>query len=312
MVVVIALVLVTVGTVLFHFLAPTIGWWWTPIASNWGYIDDTIIVTFWVTGVVFVAVLGFMAYCVFRFRYQKGRRAAYRPENNKLELWLTGLTALGVVVMLTPGLFVWNQFVTVPEDADEFEVMAQQWQWSYRFPGKDGVLGTTSAQYIDDDNPFGVNPNDAHGQDDVLIDDPELHLPLDRPVKVLLRSIDVLHDFYVPQFRAKMDMVPGTVTYFWFTPVRTGTFDVLCFELCGLGHHDMRGTVVVEAERDFEAWLAEQSTFAQSVARAGNGADNVLNLVSREAAAAAVEKAAARVRLDPTVSHEIEVERVFR
>lgn len=294
MVVVIALVLVTVGTVLFHFLAPAIGWWWTPIASNWGYIDDTIIITFWVTGAVFVAVLGFTAYCVFRFRYQKGRRSAYQPENNKLELWLTGLTALGVVVMLTPGLFVWNQFVTVPEDADEFEVMAQQWQWSYRFPGKDGVLGTTSARYIDDDNPFGINPNDADGQDDILIDDPELHLPLDRPVKVLLRSIDVLHDFYVPQFRAKMDMVPGTVTYFWFTPIRTGTFDVLCFELCGVGHYAMRGTVVVEAESDFKAWLGEQSTFAQSLARTEPDTDNVLNLVSREVEAASVEKKSAQ------------------
>jgi cytochrome c oxidase subunit 2 len=295
MVVVIALLLITAGTVLFHFLSP---WWWTPIASNWGYIDDTIIITFWVTGVVFVAVLLFVAYCVFRFRYQKGKRAAYQPENNKLELWLTGLTALGVVVMLTPGLFVWNQFVTVPEDAAEFEVMAQQWQWSYRFPGKDGVLGTTSIRNIDDDNPFGINPNDTDGQDDILIDDAELHLPLDRPVKVLLRSIDVLHDFYVPQFRAKMDMVPGAVTYYWFVPTRTGTFDVLCFELCGLGHHDMRGTVVVEAESDFEAWLGEYSTFAQWLARAepdtDPDTDKVLNLVSREAEAASAAKRSAR------------------
>ena len=259
MVVALLLVLVGVGTVVFHFWSP---WWWTPIASNWGYIDDTIIITFWVTGVVFVAVVFFMAYCIFRFRYQKGKRALYRPENNKLELWLTGLTALGVVVMLTPGLFVWNQFVTVPEGADEFEVMAQQWQWSYRFPGKDGIMGTTSAQYIDDDNPFGINPDDAHGQDDVLIDDSELHLPLDRPVKVLLRSIDVLHDFYVPQFRAKMDMVPGTVTYYWFSPIRTGTFDILCAELCGTGHYAMRGTVVIDDKAAYQKWLSGQKTFA--------------------------------------------------
>ncbi len=291
MVVVIALLLIAVGTVLFHFLSPG---WWTPIASNWGYIDDTIIITFWVTGVVFVAVLLFVAYCVFRFRYQEGKRAAYQPENNKLELWLTGLTALGVVVMLTPGLFVWNQFVTVPKEAAEFEVMAQQWQWSYRFPGKDGVLGTTAARNIDDDNPFGIDPNDPSGQDDILIDDPELHLALDRPVKVLLRSIDVLHDFYVPQFRAKMDMVPGTVTFYWFTPIRTGTFDILCFELCGLGHHDMRGTVVVEAESDFVAWLGEHSTFAQWMARTEPDTDNVLNLVAHQAAAAATKKRSAQ------------------
>ena len=291
MAIAIALILIAVGSVLFHFLSP---WWWTPIASNWGYIDDTIVITFWVTGVVFVAVLVFMAYCVFRFRYKKEKRAAYQPENKKLELWLTGLTALGVVVMLTPGLFVWNQFVTVPEDAAEIEVVAQQWQWSFRLPGKDGVLGTTSIRNFDDDIPFGINLNDANGQDDILIDDDELHLPLGTPIKVLLRSIDVLHDFYVPQFRAKMDMVPGMVTYFWFTPTRTGTFDILCYELCGVGHYLMRGTVVVETESDFEAWLEEQQTFAESMAQAEDGTDNVLNLVSREADSASAEKETAQ------------------
>ena len=85
-------------------------------------------------------------------------------------------------------------------------------------------------------------------QDDVMIKAGDLHLPFGKPLKVLLRSIDVLHDFYVPEFRAKMDMVPGMVTYFWFTPTRAGKFDVLCFELCGPGHPDMRGVVVVDED----------------------------------------------------------------
>ena len=103
---------------------------------------------------------------------------------------------------------------------------------------------------------------------------------------MLLRSIDVLHDFYVPQFRAKMDMVPGMVTYFWFVPTRTGTFDVLCFELCGVGHYLMRGTVVVEEESAFQAWLEEQPTFAESLAeaRAGNGPNLVLSESKPESA----------------------------
>jgi cytochrome c oxidase subunit 2 len=181
---------------------------------------------------------------------------------------------------LAPGLFVWNQFVTVPEEAMEIEVVGQQWQWSFRFPGNDGVLGTSDARNISDDNSFGLTPDDADGQDDVLIEDSELHLPLDRPIKVLLRSIDVIHDFYVPQFRAKMDMVPGAVTFFWFIPTRTGTFDILCFELCGVGHHTMRGLVVVEEEGDFEAWLQEQPTFAESLAEAATSTEIAHNLVS--------------------------------
>ena len=253
--------------------------WWTEIASNWGYIDNAILITFWITGVVFVAVLLFMTYCVLKFRHQEGRRAAYEPENKKLEWWLTGLTTVGIVAMLTPGLFVWGQFVTVPDDATEIEVLAQQWQWAYRLPGEDGVLGTSDVKNIDFDNPFGLTPDDPNGQDDILVESSELHIPLDRPVKVLLRSLDVLHNFYIPQFRAKMDMVPGMVTFYWFTPTRTGDFDVLCFELCGTGHYAMRGNVVVSTQADYDAWLAEQITYEQYAAQYGGGAEDAADRV---------------------------------
>ena len=105
-----------------------------------------------------------------------------------------------------------------------------------------------------------------------MVEAGDLHLPLGKPVKMLLRSIDVLHDFYVPEFRAKMDMIPGSVTYFWFTPTRTGTFDVLCAELCGVGHAFMRGTVVVDSEAEYRHWLGEQQTFAQLTAPQQAGA----------------------------------------
>ncbi len=259
------LILLAVGSVVFHFMSP---WWWTPIASNWQYIDTTIIITFWITGVVFVAVILFMAYCVIRFRHKEGERAHYEPENKKLEWGLTIGTAVGVAAMLAPGLVVWADFITVPEGAAETEVVGQQWQWSYRLPGADGVMGTTDVKHLTPENPLGLNPADAKGQDDVLIQAPELHLPVGKPVKVLLRSIDVLHNFYVPQFRAKMDLVPGMVTFFWFTPTRTGTFDVLCFELCGTGHYTMRSMVIVDDESTYQNWLKEQQTFQQTQAAA--------------------------------------------
>jgi cytochrome c oxidase subunit 2 len=283
------LILVVVGSVVFHFMSP---WWWTPIASNWQYIDSTLLITFWISGVVFAVVLLFMAYCVLRFRHQPGRRAAYEPESKRLEWWLTVGTAVGVAAMLAPGLAVWKQFVTVPNEATAFEVMAQQWQWSYRLPGRDGQLGTADARQITSDNPLGLNPDDPNGQDDVIIEGGELHLPIGKPVKVLLRSIDVLHDFYVPEFRAKMDMIPGVVTYFWFTPTRTGTFEVLCFELCGLGHADMRGMVVVEPESDYQAWLQQQQTFAQL--SAGKGKPRLAVLGPDEGEPASEEGAAGR------------------
>jgi cytochrome c oxidase subunit 2 len=269
MVLAIVLVLLVVGSVLFHYLSP---WYFTPIASNWGTIDDTVTITFWVTGFVFVGVNLFLAYCVLRYRHRKGGTAHYEPENKKLETWLIGLTTIGVVAMLAPGLFVWAKFVDVPKDAAVFEVVGKQWYWGFRFPGKDGVLGTVDARYVSDTNPFGINPDDPNGQDDVLISSPEVHLPMGKPLKALLRSIDVLHDFTVPQFRVKMDLVPGLVTYVWFTPIRTGKFDLLCEELCGIAHFTMRGKVIVEEEAAFQAWLSSYPTFAQSSARVAGDA----------------------------------------
>jgi len=260
MAVALILVLVAVGSVVFHLFSP---WWWTPIASNWGYVDNTLIITFWITGTVFVAVLLFTAYCVLRFRHREGQQALYEPENKRLEWGLTIATALGVAAMLAPGLYVWHQFVTVPADATEVEIVGRQWSWSYRLPGKDGRLGTSNVSNISTDNPLGLNANDPNAQDDVVIESDNLHLQIGKPVKFLLRSLDVLHNFYVPEFRGKMDMIPGAVTYYWVTPTRPGTFDILCFELCGVGHPQMRGQVVVEEDGAHQVWLEKQKTFAE-------------------------------------------------
>ena len=255
------LVLLVIITLVFHFASP---WWFTPIASNWQTVDETVNVTFWVTGTVFVLVNGFLAYAVYRYRHRSGQKAHYEPENRKLEWWLTGITTVGIAAMLAPGLSVWAKFVTVPDDATSVEVLGQQWNWSYRLPGRDGELGKTDMRLVSVDNPYGMDESDAAGQDDVLVQSPQLHLPVDKPVKFLLRAKDVNHQFAVPQFRVKMDMVPGMVTYFWLTPTRTGEFDALCEQLCGIAHYIMRGRVVVDEQDRYEQWLATQPTFAMA------------------------------------------------
>ncbi len=260
----VAVIVLIIASVLFHFLSP---WYLTPLASNWDTIDLTIDITFWVTGIVFVTVNLFMAYAVIKYRYDKNRRSDYEPENQKLELWLTGVTAVGVAAMLAPGLLVWAEFVTVPEDAHEIEVIGQQWHWSFRYPGKDGKFGAVESRYVSDENPFGMERDDPYGQDDILISSPTMHVPIDKPVKTNLRSKDVLHDFAVAQFRVKMDMVPGLVSYLWFTPTKIGEYEILCEELCGIGHHTMRGMVVVDTQKDFDAWLDTQPTYAELLAK---------------------------------------------
>jgi cytochrome c oxidase subunit 2 len=206
MAIALVLVLVVVGSVLFHVLSP---WWWTPIASNWGYIDSTIVITFWITGAVFSAVVLFMAYCVYRFRHKEGQKAAYEPENKRLESWLTAITAIGVAAMLAPGLYVWKQFVTVPGcdrgrgrcPAMAVELPAARRRRQARHLRHAALSAPTTRS--------ASIPTIPNGQDDIVVEAADLHLPIGKPVKMLLRSVDVLHDFYVPEFRAKMDMVPG-------------------------------------------------------------------------------------------------------
>ena len=264
----VVLILLVVGSIIFHIISP---WTFTELASNWGMVDFTVDITLYVTGFVFVAVNLFMAYCVIKFRHKKGARATYEPENKKLEYWLTGLTAVGVAAMLTPGLFVWAKFVDVPEEAHVVEAVGQQWHWTYRYPGEDGKLGEVDAERISNENPFGIDPEDPNGQDDVVVYNPEAHVPLDQPVKFLLRSKDVLHNFTVAQFRVKMDLVPGMNTFLWLTPTKTGRYELLCEELCGIGHYAMRGAIVVDEADDFDTWLAQQPTFSeQNAVLAGN------------------------------------------
>ena len=121
---------------------------------------------------------------------------------------------------------------------------------------------------------------DPNGKDDLLVDEQELHVLKDRPIKFELRTIDVLHNFYVPQFRGKMDMVPGIVTYYWLTPTRVGDFEVLCAEYCGTGHYAMRGRVIVDEEKDYKKWEAKQITFEKMLAKSQNN-DN-LQLVKKD------------------------------
>jgi cytochrome c oxidase subunit 2 len=265
MAVALLILFLVVITVLFHFFSP---WWFTPLAADWGSMDNTVVLTFWVTGIVFIAINGFLVWVVMRYRHRKGQKAHYEPESKKLEWWLTIVTSVGVIAMLAPGLWVWARIVEVPNDAAVVEVVGQQWSWSFRFPGQDGVLGQVDIALMDVDNPFGMKPDDPAGRDDILVHSPELHLPVDRSWKFVLRSKDVLHNFTVAQFRVKMDLVPGMAPYIWLTTTRTGRFDIMCEELCGVGHFAMRGAVVVDEAAAFDDWLDDWPTWQQVMGRA--------------------------------------------
>ena len=163
MAVAVAIALLVLGTIAFHLFSP---WWLTPRASNWGSIDDALIITLYICAIAFVALNLFLAYTLLRYRHRTGASAHYEPENSKLERRLTIWTGLGIAGMLAPGLIAWNEYVTVPKDAAVIEATGQQWQWGFRFPGADGVVGTAAVAHMSADNPFGINPRDlftGHG-----------------------------------------------------------------------------------------------------------------------------------------------------
>jgi cytochrome c oxidase subunit 2 len=274
MAIAIALVVLVLASVLFHIITP---WWLPPLASNWKSMDDTLFITVVICGVFFVVISLFVAYTLWRFRHREGSKAAYEPDNHRLERRLIVVTSVGIAALLAPGLWVYADYVSPPSGAMTLEVVGQQWRWRFRFPGADGKLGGSDARFVSGSNPFGIDPSDTAGADDILIDDNEVRLPLNRPVNMVLRSHDVLHDFYVPHFRSRMNIVPGQVSSFWFTPTKAGRYEALCAQLCGVGHPDMRGFVRVEQGPAFDTWLAAQPTFAglraAAAAPAAAGAD---------------------------------------
>ncbi len=232
-------------------------WQLPPLASNWGLIDTMIRITLIVTGVAFVAVNGALAYFAFKYRGRPEARAAFIPDHPKLEKALIAITVLGIVVLLAPGLFTYSSYIRSPREALSVEVLGEQWRWLFRYAGPDGELGRAAPEFLSAANPFGLDPTDPKGQDDVIALD-ALRLPKGRPVRVQIRAKDVLHSFYVPHFRVKMDAVPGLVTQLWFTPTETGTFPIVCAELCGVGHYNMISPVIVMEPEEFDAWLQAQ------------------------------------------------------
>lgn len=262
MAIAVALLVLVVASVLFHIFTP---WWLPPLASNWKSMDDTLFITVVITGAFFVVITLFVAYTLWRFRHREGHTAAYLPNDHRLERRLIVGTSVGVAALLAPGLWVYADYVRPPREAMTLEVLGQQWRWRFRFPGADNKLGGSDARFVSAANPFGIDPSDAAGADDILVDDNEVRLPLNRPVNMVLRSHDVLHDFYVPQFRARMNIVPGQVSSFWFTPTKAGRYEAMCAQLCGVGHPNMRGYVLVEDDATFAAWRGKLPTFAASL-----------------------------------------------
>jgi cytochrome c oxidase subunit 2 len=234
-------------------------WWLPPVATLQGVqIDRLFYSTLIITGMVFVLVHALLALFVWRFAAHGDRKAIHWHENRKLELTWTIVPAAALVIMVAMGGVVWARIhLTAPAEALAVDVRAEQFAWSSRYPGPDGVFGRVAPKLIDHrTNPMGLDPADPAAADDIV--SPELHLVVNRPVRTHLRSTGVIHSFFIPEFRVKQDTVPGMTIETWFTPTREGQFEIACAELCGIGHFGMRGRVFVQSQEAFNAWLEQQ------------------------------------------------------
>src|SRR5678815_1061276 len=145
-------------------------------------------------------------------------------------------------------------------------VVGQQFNWTFHLPGPDGVFGRRDVSLVTASNQLGLDANDSAAKDDIVVPG-ELHVPVDRSVIIELSSKDVIHNFCLPHMRIAQDAIPGSIIPMWFKPIKTGTYEVICGQLCGLGHYSMKGSVVVDTPQDYEAWLKERAEMvAQSAA----------------------------------------------
>jgi cytochrome c oxidase subunit 2 len=255
------LLLFTLSTV-YYFVGKQ--WWFpAPITDLGRDIDAQFGRTLVICGIVFVLSKLGLAWLVFRYR-DRGQQASYFHGSNVLEVLWTLATTLMFVGLGIYAERAWAavHFVGASRGAIQIEVMGQQFAWNFRYPGPDGKFGRTDVKLVDDagGNPLGVDPSDPAAKDDLVV--PVLAVPVNREVELLLKSKDVTHSFFVRELRLKQDTVPGMVIHLHFTATRTGTFEVACAELCGLGHHRMRTFFQVMTEPEYEQWLRSQAALA--------------------------------------------------
>lgn len=240
--------------------------------------DSMFYVTLVVTGIVFFATQAVLFWFAFRYQSTEKRTSFFYAHNNKLELLWTTVPAIAMAALVAVGLRNWVALTSeAPKNAQIVEIVGKQFNWLVRYPGADGELGKRDFRLTNDaNNVLGMDWNDRHNMDDVIAQNGEMHLIKGRPVKLIIGSRDVIHDVGLPHFRMKMDAVPGIITTMWFTPRYTTeemkkitgnpnfVYEISCDQICGKGHYSMRGTIIVQTQAEFDAWMKEQQTYHAS------------------------------------------------
>jgi cytochrome c oxidase subunit II len=247
-------------------------------ASAHGFEIDQMI--YIVHALMFVLFLGwgiFFCIALIRFNKKANPKADYTGVKNHFSSVIEVAVVFAEVILLAFfSIPFWakkvNAFPNRP-DSIEVRIMAEQFAWNIQYPGKDGKFGRLHPKFVNQQsNPMGLDLEDPHAKDDVTTVN-QLHMPIGRPLIIHLSTKDVIHSFSLPVMRVKQDALPGMSIQTWFTPTKTGDWEIVCAQLCGIGHYRMKGFITVHTEKDYEEWLSKQPT----AGGAGGGADSFWN-----------------------------------
>lgn len=242
---------------------------WAPETVTVGgqKVDQLLNFIFGLTLIVFILTqVVYVAYLI-RYRKRPGHKAHYSHGNNTLEFWWT---AIPTAIFLSLAIWsnrVWFELTKTPPPADALvvDIVSYQFGFDFRYPGADGKLGSSDVKLISTENKFGVDLQDPAGADDFT--STEFVMPVGRPVHVLLRSRDVIHSIYIPEFRLYQDAVPGrTIKWVWFETTKTGEFELACSQLCGTGHYNMKARIRIVTQDVYDKWYADKVKAAEEAA----------------------------------------------
>lgn len=250
-------------------------YWRSAVTEHGERIDTMFIITTAITTFVLVITHILLMTFTFLYRMRAKRQAYYYPHNNAIEKLWTIVPAVVLTVLVLFGFFTWRSITNIPEDlqksALQVEVLGEQFQWNVRYAGSDGIIGKRNYKMTTPTNPYGIDFNDKNSWDD--IQGSEIWLPVNKPVRFHIVSKDIIHSFYIPDFRVQINAVPGMTNYFQFTPTvtteemrdRLGDYNydfvMLCNKICGSGHYNMQKKVVVVTEEKYKEWLAKQNKY---------------------------------------------------
>lgn len=232
-------------------------------SENGEDVDKLIIYIHLLMGALFVGWFVYFIYALWKFRRAKSPKADYTGIRNHASNYIEGVVALvEAALLIFVAIPVWAKAADKKPSESEatvIQIVAQQFDWNIRYPGKDGAFGKQEMKLVSDQNIFGVDATDPKGKDDVQTTT-QMHVVLNKPVIIYLSSKDVIHSFKVIALRMTQDAIPGMRIPLWFKPTQPGTYQINCAQLCGAGHASMsRGLLIVESQAEFDKWLASKT-----------------------------------------------------